>query len=49
MKDECCGGCVGVRDKGVGPEELQIGGRNGMLDLSVYRWLVQMLGVRNSK
>ncbi len=39
VKDECCGGCVGVRDKGVGPEELHVGGRNEMLDVSDV-WLV---------
>ena len=39
MKDECCGGCGGVRDKGVGPEELQVDGRNEVLDVS-DGWLV---------
>ncbi len=41
MKDDCYGGGVGVRDKGVGPEEWQVGGRNEMLDVS-DGWLVQM-------
>ena len=28
VKDDCCGGCEGMSDKGVGPEEWQAGGRN---------------------
>ncbi len=34
VKDDCCGGCVGVSDKGVGPGERHLGGRNEMLDVS---------------
>ncbi len=47
MKNDCCGGYVGVRDKNVGHEELQVGGRNEMFGVS-DGLLVQMLGVRNS-
>ena len=39
VKDECCGGCVGMSDKGVGPGKWQVGGRNEMLDGS-DDWLV---------
>ncbi len=47
VKDDCCGGCLGVSDMGFGLEEWQLGGRNEMLDAS-DGWLVQMLGARNS-
>ena len=38
-EDDCCGGCVDMSDKGVGPEQWQVGGRNEMLDGS-DDWLV---------